>query len=294
MRTEGDRSSRRCRSTGRATKATSRGRSMIGFASHRWFGPIGDQLLPRTCFVIMPISTSWSDSVWGSIRDAMALEFFDCQRADFMGGQVVMSDLVVGIARSQLLVADVTGGNANVFYEIGIAHAWELDVILIAQRGSPVIFDIQGFRHIAYDLTETGLASLGHALRRHAREKTSKTPSPGDIEIKSGGAPAAPGSEFLGHWEGFWVGDIPGRLSHSLVVYEICDGRASTLYFWGTCHEWQIKEAGRRYIFGQIERGILTIEWPTAHVKYRVQDNVLIGERIDELGTFCCRLSRAR
>jgi hypothetical protein len=54
------------------------------------------------------------------------------------------------IARAQFIVADTTGKNPNVFYEIGYAHALGKKVILLVQDAQDIPFDIAGLRHIQY------------------------------------------------------------------------------------------------------------------------------------------------
>lgn len=54
------------------------------------------------------------------------------------------------IARAQFIIADTTGKNPNVFYEIGYAHALGKKVILLVQDTQDIPFDIAGLRHIQY------------------------------------------------------------------------------------------------------------------------------------------------
>lgn len=54
------------------------------------------------------------------------------------------------IARAQFIVADTSGKNPNVFYEIGYAHALGKKVILLVQDTQDIPFDIAGLRHIQY------------------------------------------------------------------------------------------------------------------------------------------------
>jgi len=47
-------------------------------------------------------------------------------------------------------VADLTGRNPNVYYEVGVAHAFGKDVILISQSDEDLPFDLQNMRIIIY------------------------------------------------------------------------------------------------------------------------------------------------
>ena len=67
---------------------------------------------------------------------------------------------MIGIWRSineaRIVIADITGGNPNVFYEIGIAHTIGKDVILISQDigEKDIPFDIHARRVIDYRLSD--------------------------------------------------------------------------------------------------------------------------------------------
>jgi nucleoside 2-deoxyribosyltransferase len=93
----------------------------------------------------------------------------DCERGD---AQVLTKPLLEKIAdyirRADVIIADCTGRNPNVFYELGLAHASDKKVVLITQ--DPVTeapADIRHYEFIVYDLAEHTqfLNSLDNALR---------------------------------------------------------------------------------------------------------------------------------
>ena len=58
------------------------------------------------------------------------------------------------ILRADLVIGDITGGNANVFYEIGLAHAAGKPVLFLTQdKPENVPVDLRPFDSIQYDLT---------------------------------------------------------------------------------------------------------------------------------------------
>jgi hypothetical protein len=72
------------------------------------------------------------------------------------------------ILRADLVIGDVTGNNANVFYELGLAHASGKPILFLTQaqpEQTPV--DIRQFEFIQYDLGkhEELLAKLDNAIR---------------------------------------------------------------------------------------------------------------------------------
>ncbi|MBI4671609.1 MAG: hypothetical protein HY741_08075 [Chloroflexi bacterium] len=62
----------------------------------------------------------------------------------------IVDTIYTQIARAHFIVADTTGKNPNVFYEIGYAHALGKKVILLVQDTQDIPFDISGLRHIQY------------------------------------------------------------------------------------------------------------------------------------------------
>lgn len=63
---------------------------------------------------------------------------------------VILNQIWKGIQESLLCIADVTGRNANVMYELGLAHAIGKPVVQLAQNIGDLPFDLRSFRHIIY------------------------------------------------------------------------------------------------------------------------------------------------
>lgn len=79
-----------------------------------------------------------------------------CARADdWLTNRVIMREVWSGIYYADICIADCTGRNPNVLYELGIAHTLGKECILIAQSAkdteSILPFDIQHFRTIIYE-----------------------------------------------------------------------------------------------------------------------------------------------
>ena len=69
-------------------------------------------------------------------------------RADeYLTARPIMSDVWAGLCGSGVIVADCTGRNPNVFYEIGVAHAIGKPVVLITENASDVPADLRHIRH---------------------------------------------------------------------------------------------------------------------------------------------------
>lgn len=84
---------------------------------------------------------------------------------DFFTKHTIMTDIWSAIYHCRLVIADCTGKNANVFYELGLAHTVGKPVVLIAQSGDDIPFDVQAHRYIIYTDTSDGLAQLALELK---------------------------------------------------------------------------------------------------------------------------------
>lgn len=116
---------------------------------------------PKTCFVISPIGKS--DSVVRQLADdlldlviAPALEKygFSVVRADKIPKPgIITSEIVHLVQNSELCIIDLTGHNANVFYECGRRHETGKPFIQVIRKGEELPFDVSGIRTIFYDVS---------------------------------------------------------------------------------------------------------------------------------------------
>jgi HEAT repeat protein len=91
-----------------------------------------------------------------------------------------MADIWKSIRQSKLVIADLTGRNPNVFYELGLAHAIQKPVILLSQNVNDVPFDLRHVRVIIYMNTEQGRRELQTKLQNTLQAlmgEIEKTPS---------------------------------------------------------------------------------------------------------------------
>jgi hypothetical protein len=129
-------------------------------------------------FVIMPFDAEF-DAVY---KDLLAKPLEDSgyivRRADDVNTrQNVLADVVRGIAEADLLVADLTTLNPNVFYELGIAHGMGVPTVLVAHQDSSgdIPFDLRQYRTEFYDTHFQRAGAIIEALQKlgveHAAEK---------------------------------------------------------------------------------------------------------------------------
>jgi nucleoside 2-deoxyribosyltransferase len=72
----------------------------------------------------------------------------------------IIQDVVALIDQAAIVICDCSGKNANVFYEMGIAHALGKEVIIITQNPTDIPFDIAHLRHIRYLGNDQGIEQL--------------------------------------------------------------------------------------------------------------------------------------
>lgn len=108
--------------------------------------------------------------VWEVIQRAATANGMDSGRADNRWDHpAIIQDVVALIDEAAIVICDCTGKNANVFYEMGIAHSYGKEVIIITQNPADIPFDIAHLRHIRYLGNDQGLAQLEAELTARIR-----------------------------------------------------------------------------------------------------------------------------
>ena len=112
-------------------------------------------------FVLMPFDPEFDSIYDGVIKRGLELAGLSVKRADDIQNQRnILRDVFDGIVNSDLIVADLTNLNPNVFYELAIAHAVRKPVILITQNMDEVPFDLKLYRLIEYDVHFAKIGSV--------------------------------------------------------------------------------------------------------------------------------------
>ncbi|MFA0146340.1 hypothetical protein [Vibrio lentus] len=113
---------------------------------------------PKKVFVLTPFHPRF-DSQYQVIRNTISNFGFSCVKGDDSKmSSAILSHIVSEIASSRVVVANLSGRNPNVFYELGIAHALGKPVLLVSETLDGIPFDIQSQRILTFT-TENELAS---------------------------------------------------------------------------------------------------------------------------------------
>ena len=124
-----------------------------------------------TAFVIMPFDPELEPIYARFLQPILTENGFDVKRADDIDSQRnILQDIVQAIYESDLIVADLTGNNPNVFYELGIAHAFRKPVILSTQSIDDVPFDLRPYRLLLYSTHFSYIKQAEEQLRRYATD----------------------------------------------------------------------------------------------------------------------------
>lgn len=103
-------------------------------------------------FVIMPFDEEFNSIYEKLIREPLVEAGYTVTRADsFLDQENILRSVIRGITTTDVLIADLTTNNPNVFYELGVAHGLGIPTVLIAQSISDVPFDLRSYRIYIYD-----------------------------------------------------------------------------------------------------------------------------------------------
>jgi hypothetical protein len=108
------------------------------------------------------------DTFYQKVIKPQAESDFEVVRIDEKTGPgVIFQDMQREIAQADVVIAEITHSNPNVFYELGYAHALGKPTILLAQRGVDLPFDIRSFRVVFYDDSIGGKSRVEEDLSKH-------------------------------------------------------------------------------------------------------------------------------
>lgn len=139
------------------------------------------------CTVLIPFDTPGQArfAMLAAVGEELGLQAM--RVAQYYSSGMILEEIVRSIRDAHLIIADLTGGNPNVYYELGIAHALGKRVFLIS--GDPQEYPI-AFRSLAicrFEATDAGRERLQRELSGFL--DTPGTLSP--IDIFTGGLAVA-------------------------------------------------------------------------------------------------------
>ena len=133
-----------------------------------------EECMPPICFMVMPYGTKSTgaaagagapdkinfDRLWeAALRPAIQKAGYEPVRANEDIGALIITEMIERLAISDLVLADVSIPNGNVYYELGIRHAAQRQgCIMTSATWSKALFDIDQMRQIRYPLPEESIS----------------------------------------------------------------------------------------------------------------------------------------
>lgn len=128
----------------------------------------------RKCFIITPIGEE-NDSIRRHIEGIIDVVIMPVMKDDYdiqvahrlfeMGS--INRQIIELIYKSDLVIANLTGTNPNVMYELAFRHTLGLPVITIAEKGTKLPFDVSTERTIFYTNDLHGVLDIQEELKRY-------------------------------------------------------------------------------------------------------------------------------
>ena len=171
----------------------------------------GDE--PKTVFLISPIGKPGTPEHHSArqVLDYLVKKVFHSPewavvRADDESSpDSITTQVIDRIVTADLIIADLTDHNPNVFYELAVAHGYERPIIQIMKEGQSIPFDVVDQRVIFYDLSDPAsvdaakesLQQSATWLESHAEQPRSPLTAHGKFTAISSAAPAGGPNEAI-------------------------------------------------------------------------------------------------
>jgi nucleoside 2-deoxyribosyltransferase len=121
-----------------------------------------------TCFLISVYSEQAAGirDLIKEICEQVGVELISVDTASYTSS--ITGDIAEAIERADLVIADLTGGTPNVFFELGIAHGMRKRILPISQDRENIPLDLAGIRFLFYRPDDT--EKLRHQIREWIEE----------------------------------------------------------------------------------------------------------------------------
>ena len=123
-------------------------------------------------FMVMPFREKFAffKQIEEIVRDEVGLA---CIRADMVSasGYDLLAKIHLLIERAELVLAEITAPNPNVFYELGYAIGVQKPVVLLVEKGVDVPTDLKGREVIDYVESQEAWRVFEARLREHLRTR---------------------------------------------------------------------------------------------------------------------------
>lgn len=144
----------------------------------------------KKCFVIIPFSKtkSCTEQKWTEIFEYIikpAVEEsqlgYECERS-IAERENIIKGILEALNRANVVIADLTDNNPNVFYELGVRHTLTNRTILIAQGEEHIPFDLSSYPVAFYSESPAKIAEFKKDIKKKL-EDIEKNPDRSDNPV---------------------------------------------------------------------------------------------------------------
>ncbi|WP_444452712.1 hypothetical protein ACTTAI_17120 [Rhodobacter capsulatus] len=151
----------------------------------------------KSCFFVTPIGANVSperkraDDLLHLLLRPIATNLLNIVRADEVDAPgAITTDIVQRLYNCELVIADLTGQNPNVMYEVGLRHCFNRPIVHICQSGQTLPFDLAAERTIFFDLNDIRSVNdtkprLLNAIKSALEYKNYRSPVAQALELES-------------------------------------------------------------------------------------------------------------
>lgn len=150
-----------------------------------------------TCFVITPIGKDgsdirkWADQTFKHLIQPVVEGLgFSALRADQEDrAGIITTHIIQRLVTSELVVADLTNRNPNVFYELAVRHVTRKPLVQIIREDEEIPFDVQGMRAVKFqladpDILESAKKQLARSVEAVKDEEKLDTPISQAVDLQ--------------------------------------------------------------------------------------------------------------
>ncbi len=200
------------------------------------------ELEPDLVFILMPFNNRY-DPVYKIIQEACQGVGLRCMRGDeeFIRGDILPHILKI-MCKANVVIANIDGRNANVFYELGLAHAMDKNTLLVSKTVEDLPIDVKSKKIIVYqNLAKLGLLLKDELLRlAYTRKNDSASDAiidPWSIDIPDTDDEKVISDALLGYsYRLFFNPKVPGLSKTKIIRFgpegRIVEGRNDNEAMW--------------------------------------------------------------
>jgi len=143
----------------------------------------------KQCFIIMPFSetTTCTEEQWTDIYENIhksaingSMFGYKSKRSEIRTGAFI-KDILMQLNHADVVLADLTDMNPNVFYELGVRHTLRNRTILVSQTMDDVPSDLKQYGVITYKTTPSGVNKYKKEIKKflkHIRNNPDRPDNP--------------------------------------------------------------------------------------------------------------------